>query len=115
MYSREYHFRAGDFQAGISSRDAVDGFSAIAAALDIGLDERATNGGKIADMMAILLGWALLAAVIFYPALQLAAITACAGFFCMRPFIRYVFGQGATIVEWSPGMLPRDNRFLARV
>jgi hypothetical protein len=115
MYSRECHFRAEDFQAGTSNRDAVDGFSAIAAALDNGLDERAINGDKIADMMAILLGWALLAAVIFYPALQLAAIAVCVVFFCMRPFIRYVFRQVATIVEWSPGMLPRDNRSLARV
>lgn len=115
MYSREYHFGADDFGAGTSNRDAVDGFSAIAAALDHGLDERAINGGKIADMMAILLGWALLAAVVFYPALQLAAITACAAFFCMRPFIRYVFGQVATVVEWSSGMQPRDDRCLARV
>jgi hypothetical protein len=57
----------------------------------------------------------LLAAVIFYPALQLAAISACVAFLCMRPFIRFVFGQGATTVEWSPGMQPGDNLFLARV
>jgi hypothetical protein len=106
MYSRDCHFRAQDNQAGISNREAVDGFSAIAAALDNGLDESTKNGGKIVDMLAILLGWALLAAVIFYPALQLAAISACVGFLCMRPFIRFVFGQGATTVEWSPGMQP---------
>jgi hypothetical protein len=114
MYSNECHFRADEFQAGISNRDAVDGFSAIAAALDNGLDECTIKGGKLADMMAILLGWALLATVIFYPALQLAAIVTCVVFFCMRPFIRFVFGQASAIAEWSSGM-PRDNRSFAQV
>ena len=115
MYSRECYFRADDFQAGASCRDAIDGFSAIAAALDDGLNAGEINGGKITDMVAILLGWTLLAAVIFYPALQLAAIGACVAFFCMRSFIQHVFGQAATVVEWLPGILPRDNRSLARV
>jgi hypothetical protein len=114
MYSGDRDFLARDFHAGGSSRDAIDGFSAIAVALDRGFDESTINGGKIADVVAILLGWALLAAVILYPALQLAAIAACVVFVCMRSFVLYVFGQASTLVERSPGMLQRHNHSLGR-
>jgi hypothetical protein len=88
MFSRDYEFAAGG-----SNREAVDGFAAIAAALDHGIDANAVRGGGIVDAIAITLGWLVLAAVIFYPALQLAAIATCAAFMCMRSFIRCVLGS----------------------
>jgi hypothetical protein len=87
MFSREYEFAAGG-----SNREAVDGFAAIAAALDQGIDTNAVRGGGIVDAIAIALGWLVLVAVIFYPALQLAAIATCAAFMCMKSFVRCVLG-----------------------
>src|SRR5215213_2177745 len=84
-----------DFSAaGSSSRDAVEGLGAIAAALDQGLEATGSIGNKIVDAVAIALGWFLLVAVIFYPALQIAAIALCASFMCMRSFVRYVLDSG---------------------
>jgi len=111
MYSRQYEL-ASDFQSGSSSREAIDGLSAIAAALDHGISETADNGGGITDLMAIMLGWGALVAVIFYPALQLAAIATCIVFFCMRSFLRVVFGESATLVEWQSEMPPRRQSLL---
>lgn len=75
------------------NRDAVDGFSAIAAALDQGLAARSSsNGAKIADAIAIGLGWIVLVAFILHPALQLAAIGACACFMVARSLLRRTFG-----------------------
>jgi hypothetical protein len=112
MYSREYDFPASDFHCGSSSREAVEGFSAIEAALDNGISGTTANGGRITDLMAIMLGWGVLVAVILYPALQLAAIATCIAFFCMRSFLRIVFGQATTLVEWQPEMPPRHQSFL---
>ena len=106
MYSRNYNFPASDFHSGSSSKEAIDGFSAIAAALDHGIDETSVNGGGIMDLAAIMLGWGVLIAVIFYPALQLAAIGICAAFFCLRSFPRIIFGQGPRLVEWQSEMSP---------
>ena len=111
MYSREYEL-ASDFHSGSSSREAIDGFSAMAAALDHGISETAVNGGGITDLVAIMLGWGVLVAVIFYPALQLAAIATCIVFFCMRSFLRIAFGQAATLVEWQSEMSPRHQSLL---
>lgn len=95
MFSRDYDFLATDGAGGGSRRDAIDGFSAIAAALDQGLDAAPANGNKLVDAIAIGLGWMVLAAVIFYPALQLAAIALCVAFFFMRSFSRLVFGASS--------------------
>jgi hypothetical protein len=90
MFSRDYSF-AEEYAGGGSNREAIDGFSAIAAALDQGIDTAGMNSGWFADAVAIGLGWLVLAAVIFYPALQLAAIAICVSFICARSFARYVF------------------------
>jgi len=91
MFSRDYDCFAEEYAGGGSNREAIDGFSAIAAALDQGIDTGGINGGWFADTVAIGLGWMVLAAIIFYPALQLAAIAICVSFICVRSFARYVF------------------------
>jgi hypothetical protein len=93
MFSRDCSFSIADSDDDRSNREAIDGFSAIVAGLDRGLDDPAMNFGVIADAMAIGLGWLVLAAIIFYPALQLAAIAIGAAFMCMRSFLRYAFGS----------------------
>jgi hypothetical protein len=114
MFSRDHDFSATDFSGGGSSREAIDGFSAIAAALDQGIDQTGIEGNGIADVVAIGLGWLVLAAVIFYPALQLAAIAICAAFMCMRSFKRRVLGSTLSSPEYSPAFSRRDRpSFLA--
>jgi len=84
---------ASDFvKARNSTRDAIDGFDAIAAALDQGLAATECRGCKPIDVVAILFGWVILVAVIYVPALQLAAIAACVFFFGLRSFARLVLG-----------------------
>ncbi len=112
MHSREYDFPASDFHRGSSSREAAEGFSAIEAALDDGIGETGANGGGIMDLIAIMLGWGVLVAVILYPALQLGAFATCIVFFCTRSFLRIVFGQAPTSVEWPSEMPPRHQSFL---
>jgi hypothetical protein len=103
MFSRDY-----DFVAGSTSRDAIDGLAAIAAALDHGASAPArTTGGKIADAVAIGLGWLMLAAVILYPTLQLVAIAACVGFMCLRSFPRLVFGPPRSSLPYAPRAFAR--------
>ncbi len=101
MFSRDFNFEtfAGDH----SGRDAVDGFAAIASALDHGIDVTHEQSGRITDVLAIGVGWFVLAAVIFYPASQLAAIALCVAFFCLRSFARYVFGSDGTRHKRSSG------------
>jgi hypothetical protein len=95
-----------DFEAGPSSRDAVDGFDAIAAALDRGFDPVHGRNSKLGDFLAIAAGWLVLGAVIFYPSLQLAAIVVCAVFLGTRSFARLILGP-------SPSSeLPRESRAL---
>jgi hypothetical protein len=84
MFSGSTHFSIADFGSRSSGREAVDGFSAIVATLDRGVEPKATNGGGIVDLVAIGLGWLLLIAVVVYPALQLAAVALCAAFMCLR-------------------------------
>jgi hypothetical protein len=96
VFSRDFNFEAAAFANDHSGRDAVDGFAAIASALDHGLDSTHGPSGRITDVLAIGVGWLVLAAVIFYPASQLAAIALCAAFFCLRSFARYVFGSDST-------------------
>lgn len=73
--------------------DAIDGFDAIAAALDQGIELDACDGTRLSDVLAIGLGWGVLAAAIFYPGLQLLAIVVGIAFFSMRSFSRLVFGS----------------------
>ena len=113
MSLRDDRFSAAEFAGGRSSREAVDGFSAIAAALDQGIDATGTTGGKIFDALAIGFGWLVLAAVIFYPALQLAAIAICVTFICMRSFIRYVLGSTLAVRDRSPESRPDQQSLQA--
>jgi hypothetical protein len=108
MFARDYNFSTADFAGGSSHREAIDGFSAIAAALDRGMEATETNGSRIADAVAIGLGWLVLAAVIFYPTLQLGAIVVCVALMCMRSFIRYVFGAIVSPPMWPSGS-PRSR------
>lgn len=93
MFSRDFNFEAAAFAGDRSGRDAADGFAAIASALDHGIDSTHGQSGRFTDVLAICVGWFVLAAVIFYPASQLAAIAVCAAFLCLRSFARYVFGS----------------------
>jgi predicted RNA-binding protein with TRAM domain len=96
MFSGDTHFSITDFGSRGSGREAVDGFSAIVAALDHGAKPNRINGGGIADLVAIGLGWLLLVAVVLYPGLQLAAVALCAVFMCLRPgrLLAIVLGSG---------------------
>jgi hypothetical protein len=78
--------------AGPTSRDAIDGFDAIANALDQGLDPAHGRSSRLGDFLAIAAGWIVLGAIIFYPGLQLAAIVVCAAFLGTRSFARLIFG-----------------------
>jgi len=95
-----------DFAAGPSSRDAIDGFDAIAAALDRGFDPAHSRSSKLGDFLAIAAGWLVLGAVIFYPGLQLAAIVVCAGFLGTRSFARLILGPSPS------GEQPRESQAL---
>jgi hypothetical protein len=86
MFSRE-------FAAGPPSRDAIDGFEAIANALDRGLHPADSRSSRLGDLLAIAAGWLVLGAVIFYPGLQLAAILVCAAFLATRSFARLILGS----------------------
>ena len=81
-----------DFAAGQSSRDAIDGFDAIATALDRGFDPAHSKSSKLGDFLAIAAGWLVLGAIILYPSLQLAAIVVCAAFLGTRSFARLILG-----------------------
>lgn len=75
-----------------SSRDTIDGFDAIASALDRGLDPAECKSSRLVDFLAIAAGWLVLGAIILYPSLQLAAIVICAAFLGMRSFVRIILG-----------------------
>jgi len=78
--------------AGSTSRDAIDGFDAIANALDQGFDPAHSKSSRLGDFLAIAAGWLVLVAVIFYPSLQLVAIVVCAAFLGTRSFARLILG-----------------------
>jgi hypothetical protein len=92
MFLRDYDCSAG-FGAGGSKRDTIEGFASIAAGLDRGVDPIG-NASKVADLLAIGLGWLLLSAVIFYPTLQLAAFAICIAFMSVRTFVHCIFRTG---------------------
>jgi hypothetical protein len=94
----EHRFSTAD--PGGSRSEAIVGFTAIAAELDRGIEATKTHGSKFSDAVAIGLGWLVLAAVIFYPALQLAAIVACVTFMGMRSFVRHVIAAPASEQVW---------------
>ena len=96
MFSGSTHFSIADFGSRSSGGEAVDGFSAIVATLDRGVEPKSTKSGGILDLVAIGLGWLLLVAVVVYPALQLAAIALAAAFMCLRSgqFTAIVLGAG---------------------
>lgn len=106
-------FSTVGFAGGNSNREAIDGFSAIAAALDQGIDPAHRAGGKILDMIAIGLGWAVLAAVIFFPALQLAAIGICVAFMFVRSFGRLILGVPGQSLEWTRQAMLSEGSLLA--
>lgn len=107
VFSRDFNLDAAAVAGDHSGRDAVDGFAAIASALDHGLDSTQGSSGRITDVLAIVVGWLVLAAVIFYPASQLAAIALCAAFLCLRSFARYVFGSdSARDIRSADGRAP---------
>ena len=78
--------------ASSSSRDAIDGFDAIANALDRGFDPAHSKSSRLGDFLAIAAGWLVLGAIILYPSLQLAAIVVCAAFLGTRSFARLILG-----------------------
>ena len=92
MFVRDYNCSA-DFGAAGSKRDAVEGFASIAAGLDRGIDAIG-NSSKVADMLAIGLGWLLLSAVIFYPTLQVAGFAICIALMSVRTFVHCIFAVG---------------------
>ena len=92
--------------AGPTSRDAIDGFDAIANALDQGLDSAHGKSSKLGDFLAIAAGWLVLGAVIFYPSLQLVAIVICAAFLGTRSFARLILGPSPASAQ------PREGQAL---
>src|SRR5665213_1140702 len=84
MFAGNDDLLATGFKSRGSNGEAINGFSAIAAAVDQGIDLGGISNGRIVDFVAIGLGWLLLVTVIIYPALQLAAVMLCAVFMCIR-------------------------------
>jgi hypothetical protein len=95
-----------DLAEGSSSRDAIDGFDAIATALDRGFDPAHSRSSKLGDFLAIAAGWLVLGAIILYPSLQLAAIAVCAAFLGTRSFARLILGPSPSAEQ------PREGRGL---
>jgi hypothetical protein len=89
--------------ASASSRDAIDGFDAIANALDRGLDPAECKSSGFGDFLAIAAGWLVLGAIILYPSLQLAAIVICAACLGMRSFARLILGPSPAASEQTEG------------
>lgn len=89
--------------AGPTSRDAIDGFDAIANALDQGLDSANGKSSGLTDFLAIAAGWLVLGAVVFYPSLQLVAFVVCAAFMGTRSFARLVLGPSPSAAQQREG------------
>jgi hypothetical protein len=95
-----------DLADGPANRDAIDGFDAIASALDRGFDPVHGKNSKLGDFLAIAAAWLVLGTIILYPSLQLAAIVVCAAFLGTRSFARLILGP-------SPSVAPlREDRAL---
>jgi hypothetical protein len=97
-----------DLVDGPANRDAIDGFDAIASALDRGIDPIHRRSSRLGDFLAITAGWLVLGTIILYPGLQLAAIVACAAFLCTRSCARLILGPSP-----SAARLPEDRNMLA--
>lgn len=93
-----------DLMADFSSRDAIDGFDAIAGALDRGLSPTRGANIRVGDALAIAVGWLILGSIILYPSLQLGVIAICIALFGTRSFVRLVLGPV------PHGGLHRDGR-----
>lgn len=92
MYSSSVARFDGDH---VPSRDAAVGLGLIADALDRGLDTLDRPVRRrfwLGDAVAIGLGWLVLVAVIFYPALQLLAIGVGIAYLGAKPLVRLVLG-----------------------
>jgi len=96
-----------DLATGPTSRDAIDGFDAIANALDQGLDPAESKSSRFGDFLAIAAGWLVLGAIILYPSLQLVAIVVCAAFLGTRSLARLILGPSPSAGQ------PREGRPLA--
>lgn len=81
-----------DLADGPANRDAIDGFDAIASALDRGIDPVHGSRSRVGDFLAIAAAWIVLGAIILYPSLQLAAIMVCAALLGTRSFARLILG-----------------------
>jgi len=86
-----------DLADGPASRDAIDGFDAIASALDRGIDPVHADSSGLGDFLAIAAGWLVLGAIVFYPGLQLAAIVVCAAFLGTRSCARLILGPSPSV------------------
>ena len=103
MFSRDFNLDEAGYAGGNSRRDAVDGLAAIEFALDQGLEPTGHRSGRMTDGLAIGLGWLVLVAVIFYPALQLGAIALGGGLLCLRSFARFLFASPVPVPARSWG------------
>jgi hypothetical protein len=104
MFSCDDDLPVAAVTGGSSNREAIDGRSTIATAPDQGIDATKTKDGMVADAAAIALGWLVLATMIFYPVLQLAAILVCVVIICMRALSRHAYQIArhvATVVAGS--------------
>jgi hypothetical protein len=97
-----------DLVDGPANRDAVDGFDAIASALDRGIDPIHGRSSRLGDFLAIAAGWLVLGTIILYPSLQLAAIVVCAAFLCTRSCARLILGPSPSTTR-----LREDRSMLA--
>ena len=93
-----------DLADGPANRDAIDGFDTIASALDRGIDPVHAQSSGFKDFLAIGAAWLVLAAIVFYPGLQLAAIVVCAALLGTRSFARLILGPNPSAPP------PRDKR-----
>lgn len=112
MYSSSVARFDGD---SVPSRDAAVGLGLIADALDRGfdtLDRPARRRFWLGDAIAIGLGWLLLVAVIFYPALQLLAIGGGIAYLGAKPLLRLVLGTDMAQVPRHGTGAPRSRNDL---
>jgi hypothetical protein len=103
MFSRDDDLAAEAVTCGISNAEAIDGHAAIATARDQGMDASKTKDGMMADAAAIGLGWLVLATMIFFPALQLAAILVCVVIMCMRSLSRHAYRISRLVITALAG------------
>jgi len=93
-----------DLADGPANRDAIDGFDAIAIALDRGIDPLHGRSSRLGDLLAIAAGWLVLGTIILYPSLQLAAVVVCAVFLGTRSCVRLILGPSPSAAR------PRGDR-----